>query len=190
MVSIFWQRTYLKEFETQTCNWFMAGRALAVSNGDELAKLVMKLGENLGLEAKEQVRVARRIWGAERRIDVVLIHPTTRKTLGIECKRFPRSSKTLKRGRFLASSYSPAQDSRRTCARSLSQPAKRLSLKNCSRGFACTSGCRSGDSAESRYVFQDFRKGTYGKTDPREHAPRLISYRNLLRTGESTDQAA
>jgi hypothetical protein len=64
----------------------MAGRALAVSNGDELAKLVMKLGENLGLEAKEQVRVARRIWGAERRIDVVLIHPATRKTLGIECK--------------------------------------------------------------------------------------------------------
>jgi hypothetical protein len=34
----------------------------------------------------EQVRVARRIWGAERFIDVVLIHPQTRKTLGIECK--------------------------------------------------------------------------------------------------------
>ena len=64
----------------------MAGRALAVSNGDELAKLVMTLGQQLGLEAKEQVRVARRIWGAERRIDVVLIHPATRKTLGIECK--------------------------------------------------------------------------------------------------------
>ena len=27
----------------------MAGRALAVSNGDELAKLVMRLGEALGL---------------------------------------------------------------------------------------------------------------------------------------------
>jgi hypothetical protein len=64
----------------------MAGRALAVSNGDELARLVVALGQELGLEAREQVRVARRIWGAERRIDVVLIHPATRKTLGIECK--------------------------------------------------------------------------------------------------------
>lgn len=64
----------------------MAGRALAVSNGDELAKLVVQLGQQLGLEAREQVRVARRIWGAERRIDVVLIHPMTRKTLGLECK--------------------------------------------------------------------------------------------------------
>src|SRR3954471_18383273 len=64
----------------------MAGRALAVTNGDELARLVIALGQRLTLETKEQVRVARRIWGAERRIDVVLIHPTTRKTLGIECK--------------------------------------------------------------------------------------------------------
>ena len=64
----------------------MAGRALAVANGDELARLVVALGEQLGLESKEQVRVARRIWGAERRIDVVLSHPATRKTLGIECK--------------------------------------------------------------------------------------------------------
>ena len=64
----------------------MAGRALAVSNGDELARLVVALGQQLGLEAKEQVKVARRIWGAERRIDVVLIHPATRKTLGLECK--------------------------------------------------------------------------------------------------------
>jgi hypothetical protein len=64
----------------------MAGRALAVSNGDELVKSVIALGTQLGLESKEQVRVARRIWGAERRIDVVLIHPTSRKTLGLECK--------------------------------------------------------------------------------------------------------
>jgi hypothetical protein len=64
----------------------MAGMATAVHNGDELAKAVVALGHQLRLEAREQVRVARRIWGAERRIDVVLIHPTTRKTLGIECK--------------------------------------------------------------------------------------------------------
>jgi len=47
---------------------------------------VAQLGRDLGLEAVEQVRVARRIWGAERYIDVVLIYPQTRKTLGLECK--------------------------------------------------------------------------------------------------------
>ena len=51
-----------------------------------MAKAVVALGAELGLEAREQVRVARRIWGAERRIDVVLIHPVSRKTLGLECK--------------------------------------------------------------------------------------------------------
>lgn len=64
----------------------MSGRALAVANGDGLAKAVAQLGRDLGLEAIEQVRVARRIWGAERYIDVVLTHPQTRKTLGVECK--------------------------------------------------------------------------------------------------------
>jgi hypothetical protein len=64
----------------------MAGKALAVSNGDELVRAVVAMANELGLEATEQVRVARRIWGAVRRIDVVLTHPQTRKTLGIECK--------------------------------------------------------------------------------------------------------
>jgi hypothetical protein len=64
----------------------MSGRATAVSNGDDLVKAVTQLARELGLEAKEQVRVARRIWGAVRKIDVVLTHPQTRKTLGIECK--------------------------------------------------------------------------------------------------------
>ena len=64
----------------------MAGKALAVSNGDDLVKAVVQLARDLGLDSKQQVRVARRIWGAVRRIDVVLTHPQTRKTLGIECK--------------------------------------------------------------------------------------------------------
>jgi len=64
----------------------MPGRARAVSNGDDLVKAVSQLAQELGLEVKEQVRVARRIWGAVRKIDVVLTHPQTRKTLGIECK--------------------------------------------------------------------------------------------------------
>jgi PD-(D/E)XK nuclease superfamily domain len=64
----------------------LAGRALAVANGDELVRAVVELGRRLGLEEMEQVRVARRIWGAVRKIDVVLTHPQTRKTLGLECK--------------------------------------------------------------------------------------------------------
>src|SRR5262245_37396421 len=64
----------------------MPGRATAVANGDELTSAVAQLGRDLGLETMEQVRVARRIWGAERHIDVVLVDPRTRKTLGLECK--------------------------------------------------------------------------------------------------------
>jgi len=64
----------------------MAGRARAVASGDQLAQAVVELGVELGLEVRQQFRVARRIWGALRRIDVVLIDPQTRKTLGVECK--------------------------------------------------------------------------------------------------------
>lgn len=64
----------------------MAGRKTAVVNGAQLVKLLMDMAVKLGLQAREQVIVARRIWGARRRIDVVLTDPVTRKTLGIECK--------------------------------------------------------------------------------------------------------
>src|SRR6185295_16788982 len=66
--------------------WHMPGLARAVSNGDELVGAVAALGVKLGLDASQQVRVARRIWGAKRHIDVVLADPATRKTLGVECK--------------------------------------------------------------------------------------------------------
>jgi len=64
----------------------MAGKGRAVASGDQLARAVAELGNELGLEVKQQFQVARRIWGALRRIDVVLVDPQTRKTLGIECK--------------------------------------------------------------------------------------------------------
>jgi hypothetical protein len=64
----------------------MPGRGRAVINGDDLVKAVVELAVSLGLESRQQVRVARRIWGAVRHIDVVLTHSQTRKTLGIECK--------------------------------------------------------------------------------------------------------
>lgn len=64
----------------------MAGEKGAVTKGSELERVVATLGRKLGLEVIEQFQVGRRLWGATRKIDVVLIHPQTRKTLGIECK--------------------------------------------------------------------------------------------------------
>lgn len=64
----------------------MAGGAKAVASGDDLAKQVCDLGKKLGLEVREQFKVARRVWGAERKIDVILKEPKTSKTLGVECK--------------------------------------------------------------------------------------------------------
>ena len=64
----------------------MPGRAAAVASGDALCKEVVALGESLGLTAREQYKCGRRIWGAERFIDVVLTHPETGRRLGLECK--------------------------------------------------------------------------------------------------------
>src|ERR1700733_14571807 len=64
----------------------MPGRATAVRNGDELVVNVVNLAAELGLASRTQVRVARRIWGAVRKIDVVLTQRETRRTLGVECK--------------------------------------------------------------------------------------------------------
>lgn len=64
----------------------MAGKAGAVESGTALRNQVAELGRSLGLEASIEVEVGRRIWGAKRRIDVVLRHPETRKNLGVECK--------------------------------------------------------------------------------------------------------
>lgn len=57
-----------------------------MKSGDDLVREVAELARALGLQVRTQVRVARRIWGAVRRIDVVLTHVETRRTLGIECK--------------------------------------------------------------------------------------------------------
>jgi len=64
----------------------MAGGAKAVQSGDDLVKQVKTLGEKLGLETRTQYKVARRVWGAERKIDVILKNPANGKTLGVECK--------------------------------------------------------------------------------------------------------
>jgi hypothetical protein len=64
----------------------MPGREKAVASGKELQDSVAALGRLLGLIADTEVSVGRRVWGARRRIDVVLKHPDTRISLGIECK--------------------------------------------------------------------------------------------------------
>ncbi|MBV9121030.1 MAG: hypothetical protein JOZ39_10005 [Chloroflexi bacterium] len=64
----------------------MAGRAYAVATGAGLVLQVTELADKLGLEAREQVKVGRRLWGAVRNIDVVLTHPDTKLRLGVECK--------------------------------------------------------------------------------------------------------
>ncbi|MBI5095016.1 MAG: hypothetical protein HZB26_21605 [Candidatus Hydrogenedentes bacterium] len=64
----------------------MPGRSTAVTSGTELRDDVAALGRKLGLVVEIEVAVGRRIWGAKRRIDVVMKHPETRVSLGVECK--------------------------------------------------------------------------------------------------------
>ncbi len=64
----------------------MAGKATAYRAGDRLAKQVVEVARQLELHAREQFKCGRRIWGAERRIDVIVTEPNSRKRLGIECK--------------------------------------------------------------------------------------------------------
>jgi hypothetical protein len=64
----------------------MPGTAAAVTSGDDLERRVAELARALGLEAETQVRVGRRVWGAERFIDVVITNPADRRRLGVECK--------------------------------------------------------------------------------------------------------
>jgi len=64
----------------------MPGKSKAVESGRELQDRVVDLGRDLGLDVSIEVIVGRRIWGAKRRIDVVMKHAETRVSLGVECK--------------------------------------------------------------------------------------------------------
>ena len=59
---------------------------MEIKSGRELEQGVANLGEALGLEARTQVRMGKRIWGRGRQVDVVLRHPNSGQRLGIECK--------------------------------------------------------------------------------------------------------
>ncbi len=64
----------------------MPGGAAAVRNGHDLREAVVTIGQDLGLQARTEVRVGRRLWGAQRCIDVVLTQRETGRAIGIECK--------------------------------------------------------------------------------------------------------
>ncbi len=64
----------------------MPGRGEAPVTGKKLEDKVRDLAQGLGLDVHGQVRVGRRLWGAERVIDLILTDSERRKSLGIECK--------------------------------------------------------------------------------------------------------
>ena len=51
-----------------------------------MERAVVRAGETLDLEAETQVAPGQRIWGRDRRIDVLLTRPETGVMLGVECK--------------------------------------------------------------------------------------------------------
>jgi hypothetical protein len=52
----------------------------------DLETACAEIASSLGLTVRHQVKVGRRVYGPIRHIDVVVTDPTTRKSLGIECK--------------------------------------------------------------------------------------------------------
>ena len=64
----------------------MPGRATAVKSGAELEAVVQEVGRGLGLQTRRQVKVGRRLWGAERHIDIVMTLPDSDRSIGLECK--------------------------------------------------------------------------------------------------------
>ena len=64
----------------------MPGGATAVASGADLEREVAALASRVGLDVQRQVKVGRRLWGAERAIDIVVSRPASNKSLGIECK--------------------------------------------------------------------------------------------------------
>jgi len=64
----------------------MSAEKVEIKNSNELIASIVELAKTLGLETREEYNVAKRIWGANRNIDVILRDPRTSKVLGIECK--------------------------------------------------------------------------------------------------------
>lgn len=56
-----------------------------MNGGGVLITDVCSIAERMGLECIQQFRMGKRIWGAERKIDVLLTEPVENNRLGIEC---------------------------------------------------------------------------------------------------------
>lgn len=64
----------------------MPGGSQASQSGAALESEVQAIALSLGLAVRTQVKVGRRLWGSDRRIDLVVTDHSTRRSLGIECK--------------------------------------------------------------------------------------------------------
>jgi hypothetical protein len=62
------------------------GHFFEPSSWQGLTAACAEVARSLGLEVETEVYVGRRIWGARRRIDVIVTDPTLRRSLGIEVK--------------------------------------------------------------------------------------------------------
>ena len=62
------------------------GDFFAPTSWQSLTAACVEVARNLGLAVETEVYVGRRIWGARRRIDLVVTDPTLRRSLGIEAK--------------------------------------------------------------------------------------------------------
>ena len=58
----------------------MLGDYSPVSSGKDLEKRVATVARSLGLQVRSQVKVGKRIWGADRFIDIVATEPTSRQS--------------------------------------------------------------------------------------------------------------
>jgi len=62
------------------------GQLFAPTSWQSLTAACAAIARDLGLAVETEVYVGRRIWGARRRIDVLVTDPTLRRSLGIEAK--------------------------------------------------------------------------------------------------------
>lgn len=64
----------------------MSGGRRAVDNGDDFEQTVVAYARSVGLTVRRQVCCGKRIWGAQRFIDVLVCEKDGSNPLGIECK--------------------------------------------------------------------------------------------------------
>ncbi len=64
----------------------MPGRSGSTAAGTQFREQVADLAASLELTVDREVEVGRRLWGAKRKIDLILTAPQSGQRLGVECK--------------------------------------------------------------------------------------------------------